>query len=345
MNQRVLIAGIGGASLGMEMHKCFALDGTWQLYGADIREDAYGHSHPGFTGTTVVGAASGRGYVEELTAYATKAGVTAIAPGGEVPSRLLAAHADIPRDAGIEPMVNDADLVRCCTDKVATMAALADAGFEVPTTTLLTGPEDVEAHEGYPCVIKPVRDSGASNMVFVAENRQEAEMLRRYVASRGFQACAQAYIEGEEEYTIGVLSSRQGVVLSSIALRRDLGSKLSRSLSYGSRIISSGWSQGVIEDFGDVRQQAAAMARSLGSTWALNVQGRVRRGVLVPFEINPRHSGTSYLRALAGVNEPVIALRAHASDDGWAPTSSIRPGRYHRLLGEDVTYHVPPSTP
>ena len=55
--------------------------------------------------------------------------------------------------------------------------------------------------------------------------------------------------------------------------------------------------------------QCEALARKLGSRGPLNVQGRLRDGVFLPFEVNPRFSASTYLRALAGVNELAIYLR------------------------------------
>ena len=94
----------------------------------------------------------------------------------------------------------------------------------------------------------------------------------------------QEYIDSTEEFTVGVMSSPEGNILSSIALRRNLNSKLSRSLSYDTRVISSGWSQGRIEPFPFICKQAEQIAFALGSTWALNIQGRVKNERFIPFE-------------------------------------------------------------
>jgi carbamoyl-phosphate synthase large subunit len=65
----------------------------------------------------------------------------------------------------------------------------------------------------------------------------------------------------------------------------------------------------------------------------INVQGRVRKGQLLPFEINPRFSASSYLRALAGVNEVDIYLQYLAN--GALPAElERRSGLYLRSLNE-----------
>jgi carbamoyl-phosphate synthase large subunit len=117
-------------------------------------------------------------------------------------------------------------------------------------------------------------------------------------------------------------------------LKRLLEHKLSYSLRYGDRVISSGWSQGLIDDFSQVKKQAEDIAQVLNSRWALNIQGRVdSQGIFYPFEINPRHSGTTYLRALAGFNEPHILIQQCLR--GYSvPLQPLRKGYYLRSFTE-----------
>jgi carbamoyl-phosphate synthase large subunit len=61
--------------------------------------------------------------------------------------------------------------------------------------------------------------------------------------------------------------------------------------------------------FPEVRETAGAIASALGPLGPCNVQLRVHEGRPVPFEINPRFSGTTALRARMGFNEVEAALR------------------------------------
>jgi carbamoyl-phosphate synthase large subunit len=65
----------------------------------------------------------------------------------------------------------------------------------------------------------------------------------------------------------------------------------------------------------------------------VNIQGRLRHGTLVPFEINPRFSASTYLRAMAGFNEVDLLLRNAALGED-APTWKLREGWYLRSLTE-----------
>lgn len=98
-------------------------------------------------------------------------------------------------------------------------------------------------------------------------------------------------------------------------------------------LISSGFSQGLIDEFPEIREQAERIAIVLGSVGPINVQGRMRNGVLLPFEINPRFSASTYLRTLAGFNEIDVYLRALLNAEAPAPVQ-ISPGYYLRSLSE-----------
>jgi carbamoyl-phosphate synthase large subunit len=84
--------------------------------------------------------------------------------------------------------------------------------------------------------------------------------------------------------------------------RQDLGPRL---------VISSGVSQGRIGKFRDVTDQCREIAEALGSQGPLNIQCRLVDGKVRIFEINPRYSGTTSLRAMVGFNEPDLMIRHH----------------------------------
>jgi carbamoyl-phosphate synthase large subunit len=176
-------------------------------------------------------------------------------------------------------------------------------------------------------------------MVFYAVDQGEVAVYADYIRRAGGRPVAQEYIGLEEgEFTIGVLSLRDGSVFGSIALRRNLDSKLSVASTGRGGVISSGYSQGYIASFPKLRDQAEAIARAIGSVGPINIQARVRDGELIPFEINPRLSASSYLRALAGFNEVDIYLRCVALGER-VELPDIREGWYLRSLTE--TYVSP----
>ena len=112
--------------------------------------------------------------------------------------------------------------------------------------------------------------------------------------------------------------------------------KLSRLWEARNGLISSGYSQGRIDEYPQVRETAEAIAIAAGSVGPLNIQGRMQNGKFMPFEINPRFSASTYLRCLAGFNEVDIYLRNLLQ--GQTPSvPTVRPGYYLRSLCELAT--------
>ncbi len=327
---RVMIAGIGGASLGTEICKCMRLCGGYQVYGCDVSATAFGLYESGFAGTYLI---SRQNYVQNVIEACHTARATWLIPGGEEPMTLLGRASDTLAQAGIRLVGNDPSVVGLCADKEETFKRLAALGISIPRTIALSQPADLE-YVGLPCIVKPATGSGGSAGVFYAVTVDEALIYAEFIRRSGRVPIAQEYVDVDEgEFTVGVLSLPDGRIAGSIALRRALDAKL--SLSYRGRggVVSSGYSQGHIGEYPDICRQAEKIASAIGSRGPINVQGRVRDGVLLPFEINPRFSASTYLRALAGFNE--INMMLNFLIAGKLPTpTTIRSGWYLRSLTE-----------
>jgi carbamoyl-phosphate synthase large subunit len=112
-----------------------------------------------------------------------------------------------------------------------------------------------------------------------------------------------------------------------------MDSKLSALLKSKYGVISTGYSQGLIDDLPQVRATAEEIALAVRSTGPINVQGRVRDGQLLPFEVNPRFSASTYLRALAGFNEIDVYLQ-YVLNQSLTRASPLKRGYYLRTLDE-----------
>jgi carbamoyl-phosphate synthase large subunit len=327
---RVLIAGIGGASLGTELLKCLSLTGDYSVFGCDISPLAYGHYQDGFEQTFVVSEVH---YIDSILELCQRLRVDFIVPGGERPLVLLARALDRVRKAGIGLATNTYDVLAAFTDKQTTFEILEQHGFRVPRTIALTKTDDLDQLP-FPCILKPSTGSGGSSGVSIARSPDEVRAYLSPITQSGRTAVAQEYIaEDEGEFTVGVLSLPGGTVVGSIALRRLFHCKLSLAQRSEVGLISSGYSQGLIDDFPEVRRLAESIARAIGSEGPINVQGRVQNGLLVPFEINPRFSASSYLRALAGFNEIDLYLKSIRSGVIHRP-NPLQRGYYLRSLCE-----------
>lgn len=326
-----MIAGIGGASLGTEIGKCLCLAGKYEIYGCDISPTAYGLYDEGFKQTYRI---SRENYVNEVLEACQRTGAKWLIPGGEQPNALLGAAAESFLREGIRVVTNDAAIVGLFSDKEATFKKLLACGIPIPKTTELTNVDDVNI-VGLPCIVKPATGSGGSTSVFFAVTTDEALIYAEFIRRNGSVPIAQEYVGDDEgEFTIGVLSLPDGRVAGSIALRRVLDAKLSVAYRGRGGVVSSGYSQGYIDEFPDLCRQAERIASVIQSCGPINIQGRVRNGVLMPFEINPRFSASTYLRALAGFNE-IDMLLGYLISGELPILNLIKPGWYLRSLTEN----------
>ncbi|MBF0102937.1 MAG: ATP-grasp domain-containing protein [Desulfobacterales bacterium] len=119
----------------------------------------------------------------------------------------------------------------------------------------------------------------------------------------------QEYVPHHEgEFSLGVLSLPMHGVVGSIALKKIFESKFSLHSKSHVGVVSSPYSSGLIEEFIELRMYSESIARAVGSVGPMNIQGRIRNGTFLPFEINPRFSGSEYVRTMAGFNQLDIYL-------------------------------------
>lgn len=327
----VMIAGIGGASLGTELMKCLNLAGRYEIFGCDVSKTAYGLYDAGFRKTFL---ATRNNYVDSVVRACREVDARWLLPGGEQPMVLLGAAQDRLNSEGIRLVGNDSNLVARFSDKAAAFELLATLGVAVPRTMLVRSGSCFESAVGLPCIVKPATGTGGSTMVFFATSEAEANSYAEHITRAGGIPIAQEYVQPDEgEFTIGILSTPNGDIAGSVALRRSLDAKLSVMSRDRGGIVSSGYSQGFIGDFPEIRKQAEMIAQAIGSRGPINVQGRIRDGRLLPFEINPRLSASAYLRALAGFNEADLLLQ-HLAFGTPMLAGPLRTGWYLRSLTE-----------
>jgi carbamoyl-phosphate synthase large subunit len=329
----VLIAGIGGASLGTEIAKSLRLAGGYHVIGCDPSPLAFGHYSDLCDKTVRV---SLNRYIDHLVEISRQEHVQAIVPGAEEPMRLITAEAGRFSQQGIRLAMNSQEVVNRLADKERCFIELQRLGIAIPRTVAATEPTMLD-RVPFPCVIKPSVDSGGSSFVLFARNREEANLYSTYLKVAGKRPIAQEYIAHTNgEFTVGVLSGPDGTVLGVIAMERAFPAKLSVAFKGHDFLISSGFSQGHFDQYPSICETARAIALAVGSVGPLNIQGRVDKvGRFLPFEINPRFSATTYLRALAGFNEVDHFIRRLMGEEA-RPLGLHRPGWYLRSLTEVV---------
>jgi carbamoyl-phosphate synthase large subunit len=315
----VLVTGVGGAAVGNQVLKALRLaERKYRLVAADASQENLKLAQVELA--YVLPPASDPRYLDEIVQICQKEQVQVVIPGSEPELKLLIHLREDLRSLGILLLTNDPQVIDLCTDKMATYRFLTDHGFPAPRSVLVEKDVDITMPADFPLILKPARDSGGSRNVFIAQEEDELLFFARYLLRNTDAVLIQEYVGTPgEEYTVGVLTGLDGELLGSIALHRFLCDALSTRLTVPNRtgrndlgnklVVSSGFSHGAIQDFSEVRKKCEEMAAALGSRGPLNIQCRVVGSALIPFEFNPRFSGSTSIRALVDFNEPDLLIR------------------------------------
>ena len=315
----VVVTGAGGGGHGEQIVKALRLGARpYHIVTCDITEqstarvigDAFG----------VLPRADAPGYLDAVFELAEAHGARAVFHGSEQEMGVFSRNAEAFRERGIYLPVNPPDVLAVCQDKSRTCEFLEKHGFRVPEFRDVGSLDDLRGFENFPAVLKPSVGGGGSANVFIVQNTAELQAIARYCLEFCERMTLQAYVgTPDQEFTVGVLFGADGELLDSIVIRRRIGNALTvrvrvpnrtgRTELGSSLVISSGISQGEIGPFPIVSRACETIASALSPRAPVNIQCRVVDGQVVPFEINPRFSGTTSLRAMCGYNEPDTLIR------------------------------------
>ena len=326
----LMITGVGGGGHGEQILKALRLSQTnYNIVGGDMSPMSKGLVEVDIP--YILPPAGHPQYLSSLLAVCKNENVQALFHGSEPELKIMSKERKRIKEAGLFLPINPESVIQLCMDKYKTFQFLAEKNFSVPQTVEVTQLEDIENISFFPTILKPSIGGGGSANVFLAQNFEELYSFSKYLIEIYPKFIAQQYVgTPDEEYTVGILISMDGELLNSIAVKRNILSSLSNNLKVPNKTenkslgpilaVSSGISQGEIGKFPEITKPCEDIALKLGSRGAINFQCRFSEGKVFIFEINPRFSGTTSLRAMAGYNEPDTLIRKH-------------------LLGEDITPH------
>lgn len=307
----ILITGIGSAGLGEQIIKALKLSELdIFIVGTDLSEFSFNKYN--VDKFIIIPTATSPEYGTYISEIIDKYKIDILFPGSE--AELMYFSSNIQQFNNVNIPINDSKLINLCLNKYTTYKKISEMGIEVPKFNKIDSVNDCKYIDYFPVVLKPNTGSGGSAHVYIAFDKDELIMFAKYMLKYGIDVIAQEYIEyNDNEYTIGVSSNEEGVILGSIILKRLLNNSLSinKKIQFKDKsvIISSGISQGSFIVDENIKVQAENIAKLLNSKGPLNIQARLRSDKLMLMEINPRLSGTTYLRALAGYNEPLNMIK------------------------------------
>ena len=198
---------------------------------------------------------------------------------------------EIEKSTNCKIIVSSKEVIRVGNDKYLTYLFLKENNLDYPNTYL---PKEIDQMKiEYPVIVKP-RVGARSIGVYKVNNRVELNEKLAIVD----EPIIQEYIgNSNTEYTCGVLYFN-GVVKAQIPLKR--------SLKNGNTHVSE-YSEFFSNRINDYVNSIAIKLKPFGSC---NLQLRLdEKGIPKLFEINPRHSGTTYMRTLFGYNEIIYILK------------------------------------
>jgi Carbamoylphosphate synthase large subunit (split gene in MJ) len=340
----VMITGVGGGGVGEQILKCLRISSLkYNIVGCDMNRNSMGLSK--VDKAYIVPPASHPHYVEILLKICKINRIQVLFHGSEPEMKALSKNREIFKENQIYIPFNSENVIETCMNKYLTMKFLQENGFEIPKYWEIKEERDLEKVDIFPIVLKPSVGGGGSVNTFIAQNFEELRLFGKYLLKIYNQFLAQEYIgTADSEYTVGVLHSSKGEYINSIAVKKNILSGLSNKTRVANRTdrndlgnilaISSGVSQGEIGRFKEVTEPCKRIAEKLGCTAALNIQCRIYNHKMYVFEINPRISGTSSLRAMVGYNEPDILVRENILGENIERDFMYQSGYIARGLAE-----------
>lgn len=314
----ILVTGSGGGGHGQQIIKALRLSKlNFNLITTDVTEISIGK----MVGDKfyVLPLACDPMYIQKLLEICKSEKIDVLFHGSEPELKKISKFRDSFKNLGIYIPINSERVIDVCMDKSKTVSFLKENNLNYPISFEVSKSFDLSSIVDYPVVLKPSIGGGGSQFTFIAQNQKELKIYNDILLENFQTYLIQEYIgHYENEYTIGVLHDHKGKYINSISTRRIINSGLGTRIKVKNKtektelgeylIISSGISQGYVSQEKLVCDQAITIADKIGSRGPLNLQCRLVDGKLYVFEINPRFSGTSYVRALMGLNEPEIMI-------------------------------------
>jgi len=340
----VMVTGVGGGGHGEQIIKALRLaDTPYRIVGTDMSPMSKGLLDVDYP--YILPPATDPDYIPSVLALCRRHAVKALFHGSEPELNVLSRNREVIEREGIFLPINPQSVIDVCMNKNLTYEFLTANKFLAPRTIRVRAQSDLADVPFLPAVLKPSLGGGGSANVLIAQTREELTAFARHLLGIYPEFIVQEYVGNPDcEFTVGVLLSLHGELWNSIAVRRFILSSLSNRIKIpnktdNSRLgqflaISNGISQGEIGPFPEVTGPCEEIAVALGVKGPVNIQCRYVDGKVNVFEINPRFSGTTSLRAMVGYNEPDLLIRHHVLGEHVSPRFPYRSGVIMRGLQE-----------
>lgn len=316
-NPRVLVTAASGGSVGEQIYEALRMSHIpYYIVTTNIEAEKNGlyEADAGY----LIPPASSNQYISKLLTICHKEKIQVLIPGSAPELDTLSKCKEKFAKNGILVLTNSQEVIEICQDKLKTMEFLQKNNLLFPKFAILSKPK-LPLELKFPVVLKPTTGGGGSRNVYLLQDQNDLNYYYQYFTKHDLVPLVQEYIgDATQEYTVGVLTDFDGELLGSLVMKREVKGDLSvrteiKNSKKGQKpyVISTGFSQGIVDDYPEVRKYCEKIALALGSRGPLNIQCRKTSKGIYVMEINPRFSGTAAIRALLGFNEPDTLIRKY----------------------------------
>jgi len=284
----ILITGTGGG-VGQSIFKAIRLS---RLSSRIITTDMHPMGVGIYRGDRgyIVPAANNPGYVDAIIKICNSEEIDIVFVGSDPELPVFAEYKNrIEQETDAKVVISSPEKIKIGNDKWETYRFLKNSGLPYPESVLPENRDDLIEKTGFPVLIKP-RGGSASKDVYIVKNREELEVFIKRVNNPIIQ---EYLVPEDEEYTSGAVMF-EGDILGTFTMKRE--------------IKGGNTYRGVIDSFEDVRTAVEKVAKKFNMFGPSNFQMRLTEKGLVTFEINPRFSGTTGIRAFYNFNEPEAVI-------------------------------------
>lgn len=276
-----------GGDIGQSIGKILIEnDSVIDLHGFDITDkNAAKFIFPTFQ---TVPKVTEKGYIEYISNYVGNHEIDLVIPIAEPELRHYAVKGWNEQDIGTKVLLTNKKALSVGFDKMKTARFLASNGLTYPLTIPIASNEN-----GFqlPVILKSRTGSGSKSIIHV-KDAATFDFYKKLYQKEDF--IIQEFIPADEgEYTCGLFRSCSGEIRTIIFLRE----------------LTGGYSgYGEIVESENINKLLKNLAEALDLRGSINVQMRLRDGVPLVFEINPRFSSTVYFRHLFGFEDVVWSI-------------------------------------
>lgn len=280
--RNILVTGCGG-DIGNGIGRILKTEHRIKMVmGCDIHDD-----HPGtlvFDKCDIVPRADSTNYIDAIMNIVNREHIDVVIPTSEAELRVLSEN----NFFGKKSLFLTANLfaLEIGLDKLATANMLKDQQLSYPWTMVAKNNKPCSL----PCVLKSRTGCGSKSVHYVSEDNIE------YFAKtiHGTDEIWQEYIsESDGEYTAGVFRSRDC---------------LTRVIVIKRRLMGGFTGAGIVVDNPEIKNYLMHVAKAINLNGSVNMQFRLKNGMPVIFEINPRFSSTVVFRHKLGFKDLIWSL-------------------------------------